>query len=151
MDLHIRRASSDDIDLLVPLLDAYREFYGQASNEGLAREFFAARMIKDESVVLLAVDRDQDEAGVGFVQLFASFDSVELAPIWILHDLFVAIGARRCGVGRRLMQAASEFCRTTDAVRIDLSTAIDNTRAQALYRALGYVRDEGFYHYCLEL
>ena len=33
----------------------------------------------------------------------------------------------------------------------DLPTATDNFNAQRLYESLGYVRDSGYYTYCLDL
>ncbi len=151
MDLVIRRGERTDLEQLVPLMDAYRQFYRQRADMRRAREFLAERLAKGESVVLLAMDRDQHKRGVGFIQLFPSFDSVDLAQIWILHDLFVASDYRERGVGRRLMLAAEQFCRATRGARIDLATAADNSRAQGLYQALGYQREEGFYRYSLSL
>ena len=49
------------------------------------------------------------------------------------------------------METAREFCEGTGASRIDLSTAVTNTTAQALYESLGYQRDDEFYGYSLEL
>ena len=151
MRVEVIRADVGDLDRLVPLVDAYRQFYEQASDESRARRFLSDRLVNDESVILLAVDSDQPTRCLGFVQLFASFDSVDLAQVWILHDLFVAVAQRRRGVGRALMVAAKEYCRATDAVRIDLATASSNARAQRLYESLGYRRDEAFHHYSLLL
>ena len=49
------------------------------------------------------------------------------------------------------MERAHEFARSTGAQRVELSTAIDNVPAQALYESLGYIRDEQFYFYELPL
>src|SRR4026209_164854 len=51
----IRRAGVPDLDLLVPLFDAYRRFYDQPGDPALAREYLAARLARQESIVLLAV------------------------------------------------------------------------------------------------
>ena len=73
------------------------------------------------------------------------------ARIFELYDLFVDDGVRRAGVGRRLMLAAQDFGRAAGAVRLDLSTARTNARAQALYESLGWRRDDVFLTYCLAL
>ena len=49
------------------------------------------------------------------------------------------------------MERARQFGRASGAQRLELSTAEDNRPAQALYESLGYVRDEEFYFYELEL
>ena len=73
------------------------------------------------------------------------------ARIFVLYDLFVDEGVRRAGVGRTLMLAAQDFGRRAGAVRLDLSTARTNARAQALYESLGWQRDDVYLVYNLEL
>jgi ribosomal protein S18 acetylase RimI-like enzyme len=58
---------------------------------------------------------------------------------------------RRAGVGRAMMLAAQAFGREAGAVRLDLSTARTNTRAQALYESLGWQRDDVYLTYSLSL
>jgi ribosomal protein S18 acetylase RimI-like enzyme len=87
----------------------------------------------------------------GFTQLYPSFTSVRMKPLWILNDLFVAPEARRCGVGRQLMDAALELAKSTGAARLVLSTAKDNASAKSLYFSLGYRVDERFDHFELPI
>jgi ribosomal protein S18 acetylase RimI-like enzyme len=49
------------------------------------------------------------------------------------------------------MDQAEKMARKTRACRIDLETAGDNHKAQALYEDLGYERETAFYKYSLEL
>lgn len=146
--VEIRRAGVADLDLLVPLFDAYRQFYRQPADPVTAREFLAARLEGEESIVLLATS---GTGGCGFVQIYPSFCSVAAQPIWILYDLFVDPSARQQGVARRLMLAAALLASETGARRLVLSTADDNHAAQALYESLGYRRDTVFRHYELNL
>jgi GNAT superfamily N-acetyltransferase len=145
----VRLATLRDLEQLVPLFDAYRQFYGKPSDLIVARQFLADRMARGQSVVLIA--EGPDGVAIGFAQLFPSFSSILCAPIYILHDLFVAPGARRRGVGTRLLKAAAEAGRAGGAVRLELSTAITNVQAQRLYEALGWKRDDEFYQYGLSL
>ena len=92
-----------------------------------------------------------DGEAVGFTQLYPSFSSVSAARIFILNDLFVASAARRASVGRSLLHAAGEFARSKGVLRLALSTAKANEKAQALYESEGWVRDEQYYHYSLAL
>jgi ribosomal protein S18 acetylase RimI-like enzyme len=143
------RATMADLDLMVPLFDQYREFYGLKSNEDVCRTFLRERITKDESVVFLAGIRGT--SGAGFTQLYLSFSSLLAARIWILYDLFVAPEARQRGVGRLLMNRAREHATETGAVSIILSTAKTNRSAQSLYESLGYVQDQEFLNYELVL
>jgi ribosomal protein S18 acetylase RimI-like enzyme len=140
--------SPEQVVLVAPLFDSYRQFYGQKADPDGAREFLAERLERGESVVLAIVE---GERALGFTQLYPSFSSVSMLPIWILNDLFVVEDARRRGVGARLLQAARDFAMRTGAARLVLSTAVTNTTAQALYERDGWQRDTAFLHYEYEL
>ena len=148
-NIFVRRASLADLDLVVPLFDAYRQFYEQTPDLALAREFLRERLERDQSVIFLAL-RSAGSA-VGFTQLYPSYSSASARRIFILNDLFVDPAARRGGVGRRLLDAAAEFGRSAGAVRLTLSTAHSNSAAQALYESQGWRRDEVFRSYHLAL
>ncbi len=140
----IRQAVLSDIDALAFLFDNYRQFYGRSSDVGAAREFLTTRFNHGESVVFIA---HEDNTPVGFVQLYPSFSSVSLARTFVLNDLFVREQWRRSGIASQLMAAAVEFAKSSDAVRLSLSTAITNGTAQAVYQSSGWKRDEQFYVY----
>ena len=141
-------AGAEHVDDVARLFDQYRVFYEQASDPGAAKDFIATRLDAGDSVILCAVQNDEI---VGFTQLYPSFTSVGMRPLWILNDLFVAKSARRRGVGRRLMQAARDHAEQTGAVRLLLETGISNTGAQALYESEGWIRDDEFYRYALNV
>jgi ribosomal protein S18 acetylase RimI-like enzyme len=147
--MQIVTAGLEHLDALTGLFDAYRQFYRQPPDSRRARDYLAARIRERESVVFLA--RDPGGSALGFTQLYPTFCSVATAGIWVLYDLFVAESARRRGVARALMDHAREHARSSGAARIDLSTAIDNAPAQALYEDLGYQRDSEFFVYSLAL
>lgn len=144
-----RQATVADIEVLVPMFDAYRVFYGNASDLALARRFLLERFAHNESIIFIG-ERDSGVA-VGFAQLYPSFSSGSAARIFILNDLFVVPQARRSGVGGLLMDAAAEYGRAVGAVRLKLSTAMDNETAQALYESKGWLRDTHFYNYDFSL
>ncbi|MBD9580467.1 GNAT family N-acetyltransferase [Delftia sp. DLF01] len=145
----IHTAIPEDAELIAPLFDAYRQFYEQPADADAALAFITARLERGESVILLA--RRPDGSALGFCQLYPSFCSVLAAPIYVLYDLFVAPDARRLGVGRALLLAAEAHARATGHARMDLTTARNNLRAQALYESLGWVRDEVFLTYARHL
>jgi len=92
-----------------------------------------------------------EEEVLGFTQLYPSFSSVSMKPIWILNDLFVTEKARRRGIGARLLKAARDHARQSGAVRLVLSTGVENAAAKALYEETGWQKDTAFLHFKLEL
>lgn len=145
----IRHATIFDLDLVVPMFDAYRQFYRQPSDPELARQFLRERLQHGQSIIILALR--EDGATVGFTQLYPSFSSASAARIFILNDLFVQPEVRRQGAGRLLLEAAATFGRAAGAVRLTLSTEVTNEAAQALYEDQGWKRQTGFYVYNLSL
>ncbi|MCX7514866.1 GNAT family N-acetyltransferase [Frateuria sp. STR12] len=149
MPVHVRQATVHDLDVLVPLFDGYRQFYGQRADAEGARGFLAARFAHHQSVILLALDGQG--AGLGFTQLYPVFSSVRMVRSYLLNDLFVAPSARRQGVAGALLREAAAHARALGAASLSLSTALDNGPAQALYEALGWQRDRQFCEYALTL
>jgi GNAT superfamily N-acetyltransferase len=144
----VRQATVADLNLLVPLFDAYRQFYRQPSDPERARRFLLDRLEHNQSVIFLAFD---GAAAIGFTQLYPSFSSTAMARIFILNDLFVAPEGRRSGAGSALLQAAADYGRRVGAVRLALSTEITNKTAQSAYERMGWKRDTVFYVYQLAL
>jgi GNAT superfamily N-acetyltransferase len=138
-DLTIRRADADDIARVAPLFDAYRSFSGLAGVFGRAVALLRERDSRGESALLLA---ERDGGVLGFTHLYPLFSSVRTARVWLLNDLFVADAARRQGVARALLDAASAFARERGAAGLMLETGRDNEPARALYRAAGWTEDE---------
>ena len=144
-----RKASIDDLEPLAMLFDSYRQFYAQAPDVALARAFIVARLNNKDSVIFVA--ENSEAKLIGFCQIYPSFCSVAAAKIGVLYDLYVNESARKTGAGRALMLAAHEYAANNGMARLDLTTAKDNLKAQALYESLGWVRDEVFYTYNKEI
>lgn len=148
MSIHITQACIDDAHAVAALFDAYRVFYGQASDIPLAHAFIDARLQQQDSVIFLAT---REGEAVGFTQLYPSFSSVSAQRTWILNDLYVAEDARRLGIAKQLMDAAKQHAIQTHAKGISLATAVDNQPAKMLYDALGYTQNTAFDYYFLTL
>lgn len=142
---NIRQAIISNVDQIAILFDQYRQFYQETPDILLAKTFIAERINKQESVIFVA--ENETKQLIGFCQIYPSFCSVSAAKIGVLYDLFVAEFARKTGAGRALMLAAHEYAANNNMVRLDLTTARNNSKAQALYESLGWVRDEVFYTY----
>jgi GNAT superfamily N-acetyltransferase len=113
-----------------------------------ARNFLQARFEHGQSVILLAESQGQ---AVGFTQLYPSFSSVSMARVYVLNDLYVEPSTRRMGVGEALLTAAADHARQLGAVRLSLTTNVQNLPAQTLYESMGWARDQKFYAYHLAL
>ena len=148
-EITVRRAQAADLAAVAQLFDQYRQFYRQPPDAALAKRFISERLANRDSVILVA--SPAREAPLAFTQLYPTLCSVSAAPIYVLYDLFVAASARRRGMARALMTAARAHADAAGAVRLELATARTNEKAQALYESLGWVRDQEFYRYSLEL
>jgi ribosomal protein S18 acetylase RimI-like enzyme len=93
----------------------------------------AALHLRDPDAMILAVD---GERIVGTI--IAGWDG------WRSHlyRLAVAPSRRRTGLGRALIEAAEERFRILGAGRVDAMVLDDNDGAHAIWRALGYRRQE---------
>jgi len=147
--MKIERATLQHLTAVAGLFDLYRQFYAQPADLDKARRYIKERIENNQSVIYLATD--EKGRGLGFTQLYASFCSVDAAPIWILYDLYVDAAARQQGVGTALMNRARLLACETGAVRIELETSVNNKSAQSVYERLGYVRNTEFYGYSLDI
>ncbi|MGA7846050.1 MAG: GNAT family N-acetyltransferase [Thermoplasmata archaeon] len=145
--IRVVRATLQDVDRLVPLFEAYRDFYHRPSSPDIARRFLTDRLSRGESVVFLA---EESGSTVGFTQLYPTFASLSMRAWWVLYDLYVVPAARRRGVASLLLDRAKQLAKETGADGLSLETAVDNP-AQKLYEAHGWKRDELFLHYELYL
>jgi GNAT superfamily N-acetyltransferase len=146
--MRIIRASVEHLDKVHPLFCGYLAFYQRPRDDEAARRFLTERLTLQDSAILLALD---DRGAPGFVQLYPVFSSLRMTRAWILNDLFVDPTARRQNVARSLLDAANTFARETGASHLELTTANDNTASRTLYESLGWVREEGYLHYSLDL
>ena len=154
--LSVRPAALADLPAVASLFDSYRQFYEQQPALEAAAAFIRARMENSESTILIAEDttataKATASGPLGFCQLYPSFCSVEIAPIFVLYDLFVTPAARGAGAGKALLRAAHDHAAAHGAKRLDLATAKTHHPAQGLYESRGCVRDEVFYAYNLRV
>ncbi|RMZ50924.1 GNAT family N-acetyltransferase [Flavobacteriaceae bacterium PRS1] len=130
-------AHIEHLDLIVSLFDAYRVFYGKPSDKNAAKQFLFERLKNKDSIIFLAL---VDNKAVGFTQLYSSFSSVSLQPIYILNDLYVTKEYRKQGIGVALLNKAKELCREQKYKGLALQTETTNP-AQYLYERLGWKKD----------
>ncbi len=145
----ITRADVTHTHEIAVLFNEYRQFYGRRDDVAAAEQFIHARLLDESSVIFIA--KDNQGLGLGFVQMYPSFSSLRMAPMLILNDVYVTQHARCVGIGRALVQQAASYAKAHNMSYLMLETQQKNQRAQGLYEGLGFVRNQDFYIYELEI
>ena len=133
--MHIRAIDLHDLDSLLPLFDAYRQFYRQESDLIGAKEFLYNRVVNNEAIVFGAFVDDQI---VGFTLLYPLFSSVRMKPIFLLNDFFVHPDVRNKAIGKNLLYHVQEYAKSKKYAGVLLETEKTNDIGNHLYPAMGF-------------
>ena len=104
------KAEQWNIDVLLPLFEAYRQAYGQAENPERTLAFLTNRMRFNESLFFIAVD--ENEKAIGFVQLFPRLSSLQITDIFVLEH------AQQTEIYAALISKAKDFVHFTQSNRL---------------------------------
>ena len=148
MELKINRANKNHIEGVSILFDLYRQFYKYQKDLKNSKNYIHKMIKNNESIIFIA---SENKNIIAFVQLYETFDSLNLSKKLVLYDLYVLERYRKLGIGRKLMNKSKDFAINNNFPRIELSTSIDNYSAQKLYESLDYIRDKEYYDYGLEV
>ena len=134
----------EGLDQVVPLFDAYRQFYHQPADPVQARAFLSERLVRQEAIVIVA---SQDEKLYGFALIYPLFSSVRMKPIYLLNDLFVKPEARNKNVGKELLRYCQQLARENNQAGIQLETDKTNAVGNYLYPLTGFelIQHANFY------
>jgi GNAT superfamily N-acetyltransferase len=132
----IRRATTNDLPQLSQLFDAYRIFYRKPSDITGASEFLKERMKENDSVIFID---DENGTLTGFTQLYPQFSSTRMQRSWLLNDLYVHPTFRGKGISKKLIEAAKQLARGTNAAGLLLETEKTNITGNQLYPSAGFV------------
>ncbi|WP_076415382.1 GNAT family N-acetyltransferase [Shewanella sp. UCD-KL12] len=113
--MHIRIAIDEDLHFLTPLFDSFRKSLGKPSEPGACKEFIQSRLQENDSVIFIAFLVD---VPVGFIQLYPSFSSVLLKPLWYFDDLYVSEPYRGRGIATELVNKAKELADETQVLAV---------------------------------
>ncbi|MBW8185907.1 GNAT family N-acetyltransferase [Shewanella nanhaiensis] len=113
--MYIRIAIDDDLNALATLFDEYRMCLGKESNLKDCKAFIQARLFENDSVIFLAFKSD---VPVGFIQLFPSYSTILLKPLWYFDDLFVLEDYRGGGIATALVAKAKELADEAQVVAV---------------------------------
>lgn len=111
-------------------LPPYNNATAQAVVEGL--EYHPSRL------VLLAEYLGEY---VGLSNSFVNFGTFAGKPFINIHDIVILEKYRGLGIGRKMMEAIDTKAKELGCGKITLEVRDDNTRAQQLYKSMGF--DEG--------
>jgi ribosomal protein S18 acetylase RimI-like enzyme len=122
-----------------------KEVYLQESNIAEAKRFLNERMVKNESVIYIAVEENNNVSA--FVQLYPFFTSVGMKRSWLLNDLFVKVEFRKKGLAKKLIEQCKLLVQETNANGLLLETSINNEEGNKLYPSIGFnlVNESNFY------
>jgi len=148
MKIKIIKAKKENYKEVGFLFDLYRQFYKYKTEIKKSTKYIRERISKKESTIFLCYC---DKEPAGFVQLYETFDSLNINKKLVLYDLYVKKEFRQIGIGKSLMDIAKKFGHKKKIKLIELSTAITNKKAQSLYESLEYKRDKEYYNYYLEI
>ena len=149
--MEIIRATKEHLPLVLPLFDAYRQFYEQSSDIEASEAYLAERLANNESALFLAYEeKGAEKIGVGFTQLYLTFSSVALKKFWVLHDLYVHEEYRKRGVAKQLISRSKELALENAPMGLVIESRISNQSAQHLFDSVGFVTEGEHYFYFLE-
>ena len=148
MELKILRANKSHIESVSILFDMYRQFYKYQKDLKNSKNYIHKMIENNEYIIFIGTE---NENIIAFVQLYETFDSLNLNKKLVLYDLYVLEKYRKLGIGRKLMNKSKDFAINNNFPRIELSTSINNYSAQKLYESLDYIRDKEYYDYGLEI
>lgn len=130
----IREANSGDESQWRELFLAYGVFYETTFTEDITRGVWA--WILDATHPLTCWVADSGGAVLGFAHVREQPDTFRAGPSWFLDDLFTTPAARGLGVGRALINHATEFAANHGGGELRWITAEDNHVARGLYDTL---------------
>lgn len=131
-------AQPHEAEQIAGLLVAFRDHMGvdwPSQNAFLAS---VERLLEDRDTEYLLATADETSPPSGVLQLRFRFSVWKAAPDAWLEDLFVAVSARRAGIGDALVTLAIERAHIRGARRIELDANETNAAALALYERHGF-------------
>lgn len=146
--MNIKRCDINDLELLIPLFDDYRQHFKQSSEPELIQEFLAQRIESDDVIIYLAHTNNDIH---GFVLLYPSYSSIGLSKIWILNDFYLRSGNQKRLMAKQLLDQLVADCKEAGAIRIEVTTRKENHKLHNLYKEYGFEKDYKYDHYFLQV
>jgi ribosomal protein S18 acetylase RimI-like enzyme len=142
----VRRAAASDLEVLGRLaaelvrfhhtIDPERFFLPEGVEQGYRR--WLGTEIENREAIVLVAELDGEVVGYVYGRLEKRDFNLLLSAHAALHDVLVVDRARRTGAGEALVVRFAEIAAERGVPRVVLHTATSNTRAQALFKKLGF-------------
>ncbi|GIU53185.1 GNAT family N-acetyltransferase [Shewanella sp. KT0246] len=139
--MQIRLASELDTIVLVNLFDDYRQSMGFKSEPKKCLQFIKTRLVENDSMIFMALEQQKC---LGFVQLYPSYSSLLLKPVWYFDDVFVEASRRGEGIAAQLIDKAKMLAAGTEVMLVKRTKVLDNELEGSLSNMTG---TEGMYLY----
>jgi GNAT superfamily N-acetyltransferase len=130
-------ATRSDVAQLVELLGILFTQEAELAPDPEKQRRALEMILADPSRARIYVARENGKA-IAMAALHFTTSTAEGGKVVGLEDCIVHPDHRRCGIGKALLAYVLEQARVEGALRVMLLTDGDNTRAQALYRQLGF-------------
>lgn len=141
---HVWRAGRHEAETVAGLMIAFRDHLGLEWPSDNAFLGGVERLLDDRDTEFLLGSPGPDDPPAGVVQLRFRWGIWRAGGDCLVEDVFVAEHARGSGLGRALMELASQRARERGCRRMELDTSEANEAALALYHSFGFKerRDE---------
>jgi GNAT superfamily N-acetyltransferase len=139
-DIEVRPAISSDEAAVLALLEELFEPPGAfppGYTPERGREGFLWALSEDNADVLLAVEGDRI---VGLASVYADIQSIRFGKRCWLQDLVTTREYRSRGVGKRLLDAATDWARERGCTHLELSSGLGRKDAHRFYEREGMER-----------
>jgi ribosomal protein S18 acetylase RimI-like enzyme len=138
MPAHAWKADLLEAETIARLLVAFRDHLGYDWPSDNAFLAGVERLLEDRDTEFLLAAPDDDSPPLGVAQLRFRFGIWRAGGDCLVEDLYVDEGARRRGVARALLEAATERALERGCRRMELDVSEANDAGLALYRSFGF-------------
>lgn len=133
-----RVATTEDASEVTRLLIAFRDHNGYDSPPDEVFTAGVQRLLDDADTEFLLASVAEGEAPAGVAQLRFRWGIWRNGGDCLVEDVYVEDAVRGAGLGRALMELATERALARGCRRMELDTHEENEAALALYRAFGF-------------
>ena len=137
-DVRFEQAKASDLPRLVELLGILFESEAEFSADAEKQRVALQAILADPGKGKIFVAREGRQV-VAMASLLYTISTAEGGKAAIFEDLVVAPEHRTRGIGEALLKHVVAEARADGVLRITLLTDMQNERAQAMYRRVGFV------------
>ena len=131
--MKIRKATVDDIPLMI-------ELDRTSATSAHWTEPQYRKLLSPERLVLVASNYEAPHAPITKENLLGFIVALHIAPDWELENIVVLLGARRKGIGKRLLDALLASARKTNSEAVFLEVRESNEAARSFYEKSGFIQ-----------